>query len=177
IPQSAFRNSFLFTSREYEPKANLYYYRARYYDPGVGRFLSTDPILRPPSCPTCPGANTFPIEGAGLLGYPTMNKKMLRNPQRLHSYVYCLNNPVKLVDPMGLWEIIGPSPKPCYEQCYWDCRREHRCAEPLKSAVKIYCFVACFLECLKSPFPSPPSDGFRGPEPGPAPPYPPIKEK
>ena len=33
-----------FTGREYDPESGLYYYRARYYDPGIGRFLSEDPI-------------------------------------------------------------------------------------------------------------------------------------
>jgi RHS repeat-associated protein len=33
-----------FTCREYDEESGLYYYRARYYDAGVGRFLSQDPI-------------------------------------------------------------------------------------------------------------------------------------
>jgi RHS repeat-associated protein len=33
-----------FTGREWDPEINLYYYRARYYDPKVGRFISEDPI-------------------------------------------------------------------------------------------------------------------------------------
>jgi RHS repeat-associated protein len=33
-----------FTGREWDPETSLYYYRARYYDPKVGRFLSEDPI-------------------------------------------------------------------------------------------------------------------------------------
>ena len=35
---------FAFTGREWDPEIALYYYRARYYDPKVGRFLSEDPI-------------------------------------------------------------------------------------------------------------------------------------
>jgi RHS repeat-associated protein len=35
---------FKFTGREYDSETGLYYYRARYYDPAVGRFLSQDPI-------------------------------------------------------------------------------------------------------------------------------------
>jgi len=37
-------NPYLYTGREYEPETGLYYYRARYYDPILGRFLSPDPI-------------------------------------------------------------------------------------------------------------------------------------
>jgi RHS repeat-associated protein len=36
-------NSFRFTARESDPETDLYYYRARFFDPGVGRFISEDP--------------------------------------------------------------------------------------------------------------------------------------
>jgi RHS repeat-associated protein len=35
---------FAFTGREWDVELGLYYYRARYYDPKVGRFLSRDPL-------------------------------------------------------------------------------------------------------------------------------------
>jgi RHS repeat-associated protein len=37
-------NGYSFTGREWDPEIGLYYYRARYYDPALGRFLSEDPI-------------------------------------------------------------------------------------------------------------------------------------
>ncbi len=37
-------NPFQYTAREFDPETSLYYYRARYYDPAVGRFLSEDPV-------------------------------------------------------------------------------------------------------------------------------------
>jgi RHS repeat-associated protein len=36
-------NTFYYTGRERDPDSELYYYRARYYDPTPGRFLTEDP--------------------------------------------------------------------------------------------------------------------------------------
>jgi RHS repeat-associated protein len=37
-------NPYLFTARRFDYETGLYYYRARYYNPYIGRFLQTDPI-------------------------------------------------------------------------------------------------------------------------------------
>ena len=37
-------NPFQYTAREFDSETSLYYYRARYYDPSTGRFLSEDPL-------------------------------------------------------------------------------------------------------------------------------------
>src|SRR5947208_2508657 len=37
-------NPFQYTGRDYDPETGLRYYRTRYYDPIIGRFLSEDPI-------------------------------------------------------------------------------------------------------------------------------------
>src|SRR5882762_7235769 len=37
-------NPFRYTARESDTETGLYYYRARYYDSSVGRFISEDPI-------------------------------------------------------------------------------------------------------------------------------------
>jgi RHS repeat-associated protein len=61
-----------YTGRELDSATGLMYYRARWYDPQQGRFLSEDPI--------------------GMLG-------------GLNLYGYVANNPLSLVDPMGLsWQ-------------------------------------------------------------------------
>lgn len=65
-------NSHQYTGKEYETETGLYYYGARYYHPGFGRFMSVDP--------------------AG--GDPT-------EPQSWNRYSYTLNNPLKYVDPNG----------------------------------------------------------------------------
>ncbi|MBN1391465.1 MAG: RHS repeat-associated core domain-containing protein, partial [Sedimentisphaerales bacterium] len=44
LSTSAYGNRFMFTAREFEQETGLYYYRARYYKPTLGRFISRDPI-------------------------------------------------------------------------------------------------------------------------------------
>ncbi len=41
---TAFNPYYSYTGREYDTESGLYYYRARYYDSSIGRFLSEDPI-------------------------------------------------------------------------------------------------------------------------------------
>jgi RHS repeat-associated protein len=61
----------LFTGQRLDA-TGLYFYNARYYDPSIGRFISPDTMIQ------------FP-----------------RNPQCFNRYSYCLNNPLKYVDPSG----------------------------------------------------------------------------
>ncbi len=42
--KSARGNPYMFTGRRYDGETGLYYYRARYYDATLGRFISADPI-------------------------------------------------------------------------------------------------------------------------------------
>ena len=44
IQAPEFNNAYTYTSREWDKELGLYYYRARYYDPMEGRFISKDPI-------------------------------------------------------------------------------------------------------------------------------------
>jgi RHS repeat-associated protein len=44
LPLGSGTAGYAFTGREWDAEASLYYYRARYYDPKLGRFISEDPI-------------------------------------------------------------------------------------------------------------------------------------
>ena len=42
--QAGATSGYAFTGREWDPETGLYYYKARYYDPKLGRFISEGPI-------------------------------------------------------------------------------------------------------------------------------------
>ncbi|MBU2548475.1 MAG: SEL1-like repeat protein [Proteobacteria bacterium] len=65
---------FRFSGQRYEPLFNLYYMRARFYDPEAGRFISRDPVA----------------------GY-------LHEGLSLNPYLYARNRPLDMSDPLGMW--------------------------------------------------------------------------
>src|SRR5690606_2330639 len=69
---SAFSLSNRYTGQVLDEETGLYYYNARYYDPELGRFVQADTIV--------------PEAGSS---------------QALNRYSYCVNNPLKYVDPSG----------------------------------------------------------------------------
>ena len=67
------KNAFTFTAREYDEEIDMYFYRARYYDANIGRFIQSDPD---------PGSLSRPAT--------VINK-----------YAYVSNTPTKFTDPTG----------------------------------------------------------------------------
>ena len=43
-PVSAYDNPYMYTARRWDNESGLYYYRARMYNPAIGRFMQPDPI-------------------------------------------------------------------------------------------------------------------------------------
>jgi RHS repeat-associated protein len=68
-PDTVFR----FTGEQRDSDSDMYYLRARYYDPAIGRFLSQDPL-----------------------------RSLAISPQSLNRYPYVGSNPVNRVDPTGM---------------------------------------------------------------------------
>lgn len=65
-----------FTGKKLDDETGLYYYGARYYDPLISRFLAFDPW-----------------------------QGNLSDPQSLNKYAYVLNNPIKFIDPTGMYNM------------------------------------------------------------------------
>lgn len=76
------KQPYAFTGREFDKETGLYFYRARYYDPKIGRFISRDQVV---------GSASF--------------------PQSLNRYSYVYNNPANYIDPNGdvALLILGPA--------------------------------------------------------------------
>ena len=70
-------NNYLYHGEQYDPDLNLYYLRARYYNPATGRFLSRDPE-------------------DGKIG----------DPRSLHRYLYASGDPVNRIDPSGRADLV-----------------------------------------------------------------------
>ena len=66
---STVNNPFRYTGREYDSETGLYYYRARYYDSKIGRFLAGDPIQF--------------YGGTNFYAYTQNNPVLLVNPEGL----------------------------------------------------------------------------------------------
>ena len=80
-----------FTGQELDSETGLYNYRARLYDPLIGKFLSPDTIVTDPT-----------------------------NPQSLNRFSYVLNNPVRYTDPTGhSWKDFWRGVKNLLETGYW----------------------------------------------------------
>ena len=71
-----------FTNHEYDAVLGVYYAKARFYDPELGRFLATDPMRQ---------GNNW--------------------------YTYVENNPIKYIDPDGMWLSLPQFP---WDKTPWD---------------------------------------------------------
>jgi len=137
ILESLVGNPYLFCGRPYDVETGLYWYRLRYFDPRVGRFTTYDPI--------------------GRFGDPYN----LGNP-----YAYVGNNPVNLLDPLGLSIVRCCRKGACVQLCYPldpdNPFGRQVCGEETCDEICDYCFVADPLggpDTTPYPDPTAPSGG------------------
>jgi RHS repeat-associated protein len=90
-------NPYQYTGREND-NTGLYYYRARYYHPGLQRFIADDPLNL---SELIVSRQSDPIDEGALDLYWTFRY----DPELLHPSLFVLNNPTNYIDPTG--EIVG----------------------------------------------------------------------
>ena len=79
VEEDLINNPYRYAGEYYDEETGLYYLRARYYNPEIGRFISED---------------TY--------------RGDLMDPLTLNYYVYCQGNPIKYTDPSGNFgELVG----------------------------------------------------------------------
>ena len=71
-------NPFRYRGYVFDEETGFYYLQSRYYNPEVGRFISSDVLLS---------------TGQGVIGH--------------NAYAYCLNNPINSIDPDGCWPFFA----------------------------------------------------------------------
>jgi RHS repeat-associated protein len=79
--------TFGFTGQRYDSETGLYYYKARYYSPTIGRFLQPDPVGYTKLPCTC-RCEEIECDGTGAL--------------QLNLYAYVGSDPLNWKDPLGL---------------------------------------------------------------------------
>jgi RHS repeat-associated protein len=90
ITKSSIGNNILFQGREYDPELNLYYFRARYYCPIMGRFLQTDPMGYADSMNLYQGFNMNPGNFVDPYGLAIINvfKGFTKDPKITDVVIY-----------------------------------------------------------------------------------------
>jgi RHS repeat-associated protein len=111
----------LFTGQRLDD-TGLYYYGARYYDAGIGRFVSPDPVVQTGPLPFGRLVPALVVSFAqekflSLANTPNtpiimrqidrrVTNRSMTNPQELNRYTYGLNNPLSCTDPEGNQDVL-----------------------------------------------------------------------
>jgi RHS repeat-associated protein len=93
-------NPFTYTGRELDSKSGLYYERARYYDPGTGRFLSEDPQA---TANLYPYAGNDPVDLIDPTGTQSLSEYAIRGAATGALFAFVSQLIVQLV----AWKLYG----------------------------------------------------------------------
>ncbi len=111
-----------------DSQSSLYYYRARFYSPVLGRFLQPDPVMPYIQYASAgkfdgtkiPGSYLFDSALKNFLQKDPIGRFLAKDPagrflisqtlgirSEISLYTYCGNNPTNCLDPYGLWTWRG----------------------------------------------------------------------
>jgi RHS repeat-associated protein len=91
-------NPFQYTGREFDPETSLYYYRARYYDPSIGKFLSEDPSATSSAENLYEYVRNSPITLYDPSGHRGTKPKQSKVPPDAVFYICCKGGMLKVCD-------------------------------------------------------------------------------
>ena len=131
-------NAFRYCGEYYDAETGTIYLRARYYNPGTGRFISRDSFA---------GRRSDPLS--------------------LNLYTYCRNNPIRYIDPSGHDAVEAAAfkynnPRPTHINSAWDAKQlqkwDNKFNDLLNSAPKINSqYDVTLYNNLRNKFTAPPS--------------------
>ena len=130
-------NPYRFTGREFDSEAGIYYNRARYYDPALGRFANEDPLR-------------WFGNGPNFYSYVNSNPVNDRDPsgQKKFHGNWCgpdwTGGRVEEYDPAHdpLYKPpVDDLDRTCehHDKCYYACRRDHPCDKEARAACMRQC--------------------------------------
>jgi RHS repeat-associated protein len=124
-------NPYKFTGREYDAETGLYYYRARYYSPELGRFLERDPVGYLSDLNLYRYVKNNPLKWVDPLGLDIWIETDPKISYGFHQRI-CIGNPAGDYDSFSFgvagshWNILNPLRLGEIYEDYWGYVADHR---------------------------------------------------
>jgi RHS repeat-associated protein len=140
-------NPFQYTGREFDTESNVYYMRARYFDPSTGRFLSEDPIGFPMGDNFYVYVGNSPQQMIGPTGTESVDRTELWNHYKNVGNVYDVvkvnamkNEALRAARDWGIQhQLPGGSVHngaiDAFRHCFWSCTMTRYIGEEVAEAV------------------------------------------